>query len=50
MTDDMLNYYADNFVTLGINQLYDITFSEFLTQPELYIEKSMQVITRKSVF
>lgn len=50
MTDNMLNYYADNFIILGVNQLYDITFSEFLTQPELYIEKSMQVMTRKRVF
>ena len=50
MTDDMLNYYADNFVTLGVHQLFDITFQEFLTQPETYLSMSMSVVKGKRVF
>lgn len=44
MTDEMLNYYGRNFVSFNINQLFDITFREFLTQPEVYLKKTRQIV------
>ena len=50
MTDDLLNYYANNYVGYGVADLFDITFREFLTQPEVYLRMTFSIVIDKRIF
>ena len=45
MTDEMLNYYGDLFVQLRFQSLAGMTFEEFLTRPDFYINAATALTT-----
>ena len=44
MTDDMLECHAVSFLGFSIEQLCEISFQQFLTQPEVYMNKAVNLL------
>ena len=44
LSNELLEDYAETFLALDIQMLADITFKQFLTQPEFYTKRAQLLI------
>ncbi len=44
MTDDNLDFHAEMFLTFEVRPMLNITFQQFLTQPDFYIDRAIEMI------